>query len=407
MKQKKNIQLKQLPMARLLLLTVCIPAFFAACEGVPDDIITELAEIDYPDGTMRDDERELLVAKIKKHRKTAEAVVHAVSQTGVLHKNQGDQYIKLQKYGDARASFLEALYLQPVNTILFERIAFCLRKESEGMLASAREDMLLRAERSYLRALELAPGNVKALEGLARLYIYDLKTPRKAQPLLEALSDVELPPEMEIINGEELEKRERERAAEYILELEEDIEQYSKTAQTRPEDSQYPDMYHKLQAIYYLKLEMYNKAKTAIEKALLIDNDNDELFVRLAICEATLAKSALNRNEAIRLYTQAAESYESALSLDGDDVDALYGLAILYSFEIPDREEAVTLLHRLLEKDANHFRARFVLARTYYSQGRFASALGQYDKIIQLTDDPVEREQAEALRLQLKQEADL
>jgi cytochrome c-type biogenesis protein CcmH/NrfG len=115
-----------------------------------------------------------------------------------------------------------------------------------------------------------------------------------------------------------------------------------------------------------------------------------------------MAKSSLDfdaegSNPKQKEYTALAESsYKRALELEPTNTRALYGLSVLYAFELDQGEKAIPLLEKLLTIDTKNIDAMFVLARAYYMDYDFQKAVDMYDSIIKYTSSETSRAEAEA-----------
>ena len=76
------------------------------------------------------------------------------------------------------------------------------------------------------------------------------------------------------------------------------------------------------------------------------------------------------------------EAYLRAIQIEDRYVRALYGLGVLYVFELDEPAKAVPHLEKALSIDTKNIDAMFVLARAYYSVYEFDKAAEMYDKII-------------------------
>jgi cytochrome c-type biogenesis protein CcmH/NrfG len=65
----------------------------------------------------------------------------------------------------------------------------------------------------------------------------------------------------------------------------------------------------------------------------------------------------------------------------------MYGLGILYAFELNRPEDAAFHLERYLQILPSDINAMFVLARAYFMTEKFSQAIELYDRIITRTRD--------------------
>jgi tetratricopeptide (TPR) repeat protein len=82
-------------------------------------------------------------------------------------------------------------------------------------------------------------------------------------------------------------------------------------------------------------------------------------------------------------WLQASEgAYKESIRLDERNTRSLYGLAVVYSFELENHEAAIPLLERMLGIDTMNMDALFLYARSLYGAGRMQDAVDVYDRII-------------------------
>jgi cytochrome c-type biogenesis protein CcmH/NrfG len=145
--------------------------------------------------------------------------------------------------------------------------------------------------------------------------------------------------------------------------------------------------YLKLLAQEYMRSELYGPALDTLEEALIIEPRNQVLHQLSGVCAGFLAK-VQTRPEARELYLARAETaYLTALEIDPDYLDGLYGLAALYHFEMGRHLEAIKLLDTLLAKAPGHVSGLFVLARSHVMLGNVDDAVAAYDRIIDSAAD--------------------
>ena len=103
-----------------------------------------------------------------------------------------------------------------------------------------------------------------------------------------------------------------------------------------------------------------------------------------------------NFKQKYNYFKLAEEAYLRALELDPRYARALYGLGVLYTFELDEPAKAIPYLETLLEIEKLHTDGMFALARAYYATYEFDKAIEMYDKIIETTKSPEKKAQAEA-----------
>lgn len=181
-----------------------------------------------------------------------------------------------------------------------------------------------------------------------------------------------------------------------IEEIEDLIAQYEKAVDDAVELSAQAGEYYKLLAIEYIDREMYGLALESIHEALRYFPENPLLFYLAGMSSGRMAKAAVNRPETREEHLSRAEEYYlRAIELDNRFTEALYGLSVLYVFEMDRPMDAEPYLIRLLDKESRHIEAMFLLARVYVYEGRIEEAVELYDRIIEYGQSPAQREQAE------------
>ncbi|MEE3313999.1 MAG: tetratricopeptide repeat protein, partial [Treponema sp.] len=75
---------------------------------------------------------------------------------------------------------------------------------------------------------------------------------------------------------------------------------------------------------------------------------------------------------------------------------ALYGLGVLYVFELNESEKAIPYLEQYMNAQVKDTDGMFVLARAYYDNLEFDKAVALYDRIIEINPNADKVAQAEA-----------
>ncbi|MGL4985939.1 MAG: tetratricopeptide repeat protein [Treponemataceae bacterium] len=86
-------------------------------------------------------------------------------------------------------------------------------------------------------------------------------------------------------------------------------------------------------------------------------------------------------------------------------VRSLYGIAVLYAFELNQPVQAISYLETLLSIDTKNFDAMMILARSYYLTYDFDQAVMIYDRIIKDSKSEQRRSEAESNKQQVLNEA--
>ncbi|QTQ13730.1 tetratricopeptide repeat protein [Treponema parvum] len=161
-------------------------------------------------------------------------------------------------------------------------------------------------------------------------------------------------------------------------------------------------IWYKILGTRYLDNKMYGEALKTFQKAIEYFPTNQNLYYYVGLCAGYMAHSALDYDATASdtkkyNYLKLSESaYLEALRIEPRYARALYGLSILYVFELDENEKAVPLLEKLLTIETRNVDAMFVLARAYYSTYEFDKAAAVYDKIIQTTKSDERKKEAQA-----------
>jgi tetratricopeptide (TPR) repeat protein len=186
---------------------------------------------------------------------------------------------------------------------------------------------------------------------------------------------------------------------ETIEDLREAIALYEERIEQHLRDAAQTGIYWKILASRLIDRELYREALEALERAASYYPADPSVLYQTGLAAARVAKSALDfRNTgetAERYYALAESGYLGALRLDEGYARAYYALGVLYVFELDRPEEALPYLIRYLELRSGDVDGMFVLARAYYSTGRYQEALDLYDEIIGRTRDKDTRLEAE------------
>ena len=152
----------------------------------------------------------------------------------------------------------------------------------------------------------------------------------------------------------------------------------------------------------YLDEGMYGDALAAYEKAIMYYPANPNLYYYVGLCAGYMADASLDYNATGDLskrenYLKLSESaYTRAIELNPTYTRALYGLAVLYVFELDESAKAIPLLEKFLTIETRDTDAMFVLARAYYVNYEFQLAIDMYDRIIATTTSDKIKAEAEA-----------
>ena len=186
----------------------------------------------------------------------------------------------------------------------------------------------------------------------------------------------------------------QELSMEKVEELKTGIAEYEKEAERTIEAAEQLGVYYKLLAIQYLERSMYGPALDSIEKALFYYPENPILFHLGGVCSGRMAKTDIIGDKRNEYFRRAEEYYLRALALDSGYVDALYGLSVLYIFELDRPFDAEPSVNKILSREKHNYDAMFLLARINVFAGRIEDAVKLYEQIEE--DAPSPEKQAQA-----------
>ena len=185
-------------------------------------------------------------------------------------------------------------------------------------------------------------------------------------------------------------------------EIKEAIQKY----QTRVEDialaNQQIGIWYKMLGSRYLDNQMYGEALEAFRMATTYYPANQNLYYFVAVCAGFMANQALDYSATGSTaqkfnYLKLAESaYLEAIKLDPKYARALYGIGVLYIFELEEPGKAIPYLETLAEVEKRNVDGLFLLANAYYQTFEFERAMDIYDEIISITTSSEDKAQAEA-----------
>ena len=187
-----------------------------------------------------------------------------------------------------------------------------------------------------------------------------------------------------------------------IEELTDAIEKYQDRVEDIIQADAQTGIWWKILATIYMDQNMYGKALEAFRKAVAYYPANQNLYYWIGVCAGYMSKSSLDfdavgENPKHKEYLALSESaYKRALELEPTYARALYGLGVLYAFELDQGDKAIPLLEKLLTIDTKNIDAMFVLARAYYMNYDFQAAVDVYDNIIKLSSSDTNKAEAEA-----------
>lgn len=192
-----------------------------------------------------------------------------------------------------------------------------------------------------------------------------------------------------------------------IEEYREAIKKYEKRVADIELANEQVGIWYKILGSRYLDKKMYGEAFKCYQKAIEYFPQNQNLYYWLGVCAAYMSKAALDYEATADTskkynYLKLSESaYLEAIRIEPKYVRALYGLSVLYVFELDESSKAIPYLETLLSVDTGHTDAKFVLANAYYRNGQAQKAIDLYDDIVKSSKNP----EAKAAAAENKQRA--
>lgn len=195
--------------------------------------------------------------------------------------------------------------------------------------------------------------------------------------------------------------KDRDFSKKTIDELKVGIRSYEKIVNKKIEAAENIDLYYKMVGLRYLEKKMYNLALENFTSALYMTPENALLHYQCAVSAARLGKTSVQDSDSERLYALAETHYKKALFYENNYAEALYGLSVLYIFELKKSYDAEEHLVKLLAKESKHIDGMFLLARVYAEKGNVDGAIELYDRIISMTKSEGKIDQARKNKLML------
>ncbi len=158
-------------------------------------------------------------------------------------------------------------------------------------------------------------------------------------------------------------------------------------------------LWYKMLGTRYLDKKMYKNALECFQKAVEIYPENPNLYYKVGVCAALMAKGALDfevrgDDKSRRYLDLACKAYGRAVDLDPNYSKAVYALSVLYIFELEEPHKAVPLLEKEIEGKMKPLDELFLLAQAYVATNESEKAIETYKRIGELSGSEEQRRKA-------------
>ena len=180
-------------------------------------------------------------------------------------------------------------------------------------------------------------------------------------------------------------------------ELKEAIKKYERRIEDIMVASERVGTWYKILGTRYIDKKMYKDALGCFQKAIEFYPENQNLYYRVGVCAAFMAKNSLDFEDdglEERYYKMAVKAYKRAIEIDANYSKAIYALAVLYVFELDMPEEAVPLLEKAIDGKMKPLEELFLLGRAYFMIGENEKAITTFQCIIDISGNEAQRKQA-------------
>ncbi len=180
-------------------------------------------------------------------------------------------------------------------------------------------------------------------------------------------------------------------------ELKEAIKKYKRRIDDIMVASERVGTWYKILGTRYVDKKMYKDALECFQKAIEFYPENQNLYYRVGVCAAFMAKNSLDfEDEGLeeRYYKIATKAYKRAIEIDANYSKAIYALAVLYVFELNTPEDAIPLLEKAIDGKMKPLEELFLLGRAYFMVGESEKAIATFQRIIDISRNEAQRKQA-------------
>jgi len=166
-------------------------------------------------------------------------------------------------------------------------------------------------------------------------------------------------------------------------------------------------VYYKILATRLADRNLHNDALMALERAIYYNTEDAAIYYMTGVSAGHVGRSIVGftvdaERERERYFNLAEKSYLRALEIDITYARPMYGLAVLYVFELDRPEDAIAQLERYLQVQSSDINAMFLLARAFFMTKDLSRASEVYLRIADRTKHKEVKEQALELRDQIQ-----
>ena len=151
-------------------------------------------------------------------------------------------------------------------------------------------------------------------------------------------------------------------------------------------------VYWKILATRLADRSMHQDALSALERAIYFNSEDPVLYNLTGVSAGVVAKSIIGfsanaERERDHYFSLSEKAYLRAVELDSSYTKPMYGLGVLYAFELDRPQDAIKHLEANLKISPSDIPAMFVLARAHYMTGGYSQAIELFERIISRTKD--------------------
>lgn len=179
--------------------------------------------------------------------------------------------------------------------------------------------------------------------------------------------------------------------------LKDAIKKYSRRIDDIMVASERVGIWYRMLGTRYLDKKMYKNALECFQKAIEFYPENQNLYYKVGVCAAFMAKNSLEFEEdglEEKYYRMAVKAYKRAIELDQNYSKAIYALSVLYVFELGAPAEAIPLLEKAIDGKMKPLEELFLLGRAYFMVGENEKAIATFQRIVDISGNEAQRKQA-------------